>query len=214
MSEDREGLDVLRRAIDRVAADLPEPDAGLSDRGRKRLHPGLAAAVAAAAVAALLAYPVYLGTVRLPRLEAERAASEGLAPGPADLQVIPVPRSGLRDAWPGGEVEIRAPRAGREAGGRILLLDLDLRALEPELRGGAVVEILRDDGSELGSWVLEPSQLQTYRELDEGLPLLLAAGSLPPGRYLLRVRAAGGGSDPAPVAAIELRVVPPSPEGE
>lgn len=209
MSEDREGFDVLRRAIDRVAADLPEPDTRLPDRGR-RLHPGRAAALAAAAVAAILAYPVYLGTVRLPRLEAERAASEGLAPGPADLQVIPVPRSGLRDASPAREIEIRAPRAGREAGGWILLLDLDLRALESELRGGAVIEILRDDGSELGSWVLGPSQLRTYRELDEGLPLLLAAGSLPPGRYHLRVRADGSGGDPAPVAAIELRVVPPS----
>ncbi len=203
MKADREGVEKLRLAIERVAADLPPAErAGLSEHGVVRTRepvtqrPNRRAILAAGIVLSLLGYPAFLGLFRLPPLEEENAKlrlgegeiSAAAGPRPAGLHVLPLPRRPNRT---------RAVEAPADVD-RILLRDdeplLLLIELDPEwIEGGEeteaaeyLLEIVRPRDEGRWSSVFKSSQVERDMSLYEGIPLLISPAELSAGRYRLR----------------------------
>lgn len=215
MSDDREGIELLRSTLEEVEASLPArsyptPAVGpLAAEASPRPSPVAALldfrawmasprpAFAAAVVFALMAYPAYLGLVRLPSARAERAA------GPVELHLVSPPRAGVRSL--GSEPDVTLGTAESA----VLLLELDPEWLTGEGSDSLWLFELRDAaGREVRSWKLTQPQLRRLLETSDGVPLLLHGSEIGKGSFELRLRRQGGAGDEE-LATINLRVSEP-----
>lgn len=202
MKDDPYGVVKLRTAIDQVAADLPTgsrpapfvvrmPAAG-------RIHPNLRAALAAGIVLLLLGYPAYLG------LRGGRSA-----PGPVGLYVLSLPRepATLRSAEVEGEVEKLRVVASRPL---VLVVEPDPRWIEPgDTEAGSYLLEIRDARGDVTLSVeLAPSRLEHLMEVNEGIPLLIPARKLVPGRYELRLARVGEAAEKR-LSSMVFEISPP-----
>ena len=216
MTDEREGVERLRWAVDEVAATLPPRPRGTppvpvprSAAATWGLRPDLRAALAAGIAVAVLSYPAFLGLDELPREKARvaelQAAGQGPSPaGPVDLQILSLPRSpgDLRDPGRAQKVE-RYEALGGQA--LLMLLEPDAEAIGSAEAGGYGIEMRRADGERVRSWDLDPVRLGRWMDLHEGVPLLLPPGEFPAGRYEVRwTRRTAAGAELISAASFEI----------
>lgn len=199
--DERYGLDLLATAIDEVAAQLPPsnvvpmssprtPSPDDETAPSSNLERGSATsrllALAAAVLVTLLAWPAYLGWVRLPEVQQQLAEAHSAA-GPVDLAWLSPPRQGERTGSPTPPpTELTVPSSGSVVW--LLELPVDVR---PRLQQGALIELVRtSEDSALESqakrWSLDAQTLADHLARHDGVPLLLQAGDLAPGPYRLQ----------------------------
>ena len=186
---DRQGLDLLAAAVDRVADDLPggfrAPDdepipfrPPVSTPARRPAWGALAASL----IALVLAYPAYLGWTGR-----SEPAPVG---GPVPLTWLSAPRDGARSAE-AAAIRLELPKKGP------LVWWIDVpHGARSTLSAGVLVELERLDEGTAESVLevtVEADAWAAYLERSDGLPLWLDAESLRPGDYRLRLRPA---SDP------------------
>jgi len=154
--------------------------------------------MAAAVVLVVLAYPAYLGLVRLPAVQAERdALYEGWAAAlsaPVDLDVLSMPRlPGSTRSGVGSPAPVRIDLPGDATA--ILLVELAPEWLEASERTGAAfrIRIVAEPGSgaPILAWEASEARVLELIEAHEGLPLLVRGRDLPAGHYRLSVGRAG-----------------------
>lgn len=215
--DDRYGLDVLAAAIDDVAAQLPPsnlvpmtPPEPLSEAPQpianapsppawQRRLPALAAAV----LIALLAWPAYLGWVHLPVVQQQLAEARSVT-GPVDLDWLSPPRQGERAGSSAPPTQLTLPPEGS----MVWILELPFHD-RPRLRKGGRIElgpVAQDaDVEQITEWTLDAVSLEHHLARHDGVPLLLRAGDLEPGRYRLQW------VDPAghALSAVDLELVTP-----
>lgn len=204
MHDENEGLEKLRRSIDRVALELPLTDPITSQKGLAGARLNRRALIAAAIVFLILAYPSYLGLFELPRLETEKERSprspvsiglgERAVDGPVDLRVLSLPPGAGQLRATEDPDAVEQIRIGED--GRLALI------VEPDpdwIQESGVYRLGIIDGEErtAGEWTLEGPQVARWMTAIDGICVVLPKHDFPPGRYRLRFsRRAGAGFEP------------------
>ena len=220
MSDDDEGVDLLRRSITEVVATLPAgsyPPASLPSPLLSRRN------LAAAAVLAFVCYPAYLGLVTLPatRAELERARSEWIeaASAPIDLVVLTLPRrAGSVRSGNGSAAATSLPLAERETA--VLLVEMAPEWVQRppaedaeflfELRSGGESAISPVRRAVIRRWSVAERRVLELIEAQEGVPLLVRGRELPAGKYTLSLSRFQS-SESEELSSLELEVTTPRP---
>lgn len=202
--DDRQGLDLLAAMVEEVATELPEyevaswPPSDTPKATPDRRPAWLAMAAVLAAM--VLAWPAYLGLVRLPRVTAELqvarlATATASQHGPVEMKWLSPPRTASRTAG-----ELAVERVERRAGhSAVWLLEVPM-GQRAGLAGGARVEI---SGATRLGWELDPVEIERQLDAHDGVAILICHDALALGRQRLRL------IDTArqEVAAVELLLV-------
>lgn len=207
MTNENEGVEILREAVDRVAASLPETPRLLAGESGPiavswpSSRPRRLAALAGVALL-VLGYPAYRGLVVLPRLAAENAelrtalaavpaAAPGtMAPAPVDLHLITLPRppGALRSA-PATEEATTIVFDRQEP--VVLLVEVNPEWIDaggPE--SDYLLELRGPGDRSVGSWHFGEDEKRLVDD-HQGVPLLLPPGTFAAGTYELRFSRAG-----------------------
>jgi len=196
---DRQGLDLLAAAVDRVADDLPGGFRAPND-GPMPFRPPVSTparrpawgALAASLIALVLAYPAYLGWV----------GRSGPTPvgGPVPLAWLSAPRDGARSAET-ATIRLELPKEGP------LVWWIDVpHGARSTLSAGVLVELERldeDVAESVLQLTVEADAWADYLESSDGLPLWLDAEALRPGDYRLRLRPT---SDPSAEPSLDWQL--------